>query len=171
MLFTWNTQKYIRKKEKKWNSYLQAIFFAPLSIIVITVPTFKNLKQLNVVTKSGSIRKTRFFMLSLLFITFTVIHAQSITRKSWCICCDFKHFIIWLRWLYIIKTNLLPGSRVVSADNMATTVRASDKQPFSFASINVLDNDGSSGSSVEPQICSVWDKNSNKNLLNSRQMR
>jgi len=36
---------------------------------------------------------------------------------------------------------------VVSADNMAATVKAWDKQPFSFASIKVLESEGSSGSS------------------------
>ena len=38
-------------------------------------------------------------------------------------------------------------SSVVSADNVAATVRASDKQPCSFASIKVLDSEGSKGRS------------------------
>lgn len=37
---------------------------------------------------------------------------------------------------------------MVSADNIAATVKAWDKQPCSFASIKVLDNEGSSGSSA-----------------------
>lgn len=42
-----------------------------------------------------------------------------------------------------------PGSSVVSADNIAATFKASDKQPYSFASNRVLDREGSSGSSAE----------------------
>lgn len=70
--------------------------------------------------------------------------------------------------VYHKQTNPLTGSRVVSADNIATTVKAWDKQPLSFASINVLDNDGSSGSSVEPQICSVWGEKTNKTENNEK---
>ena len=44
---------------------------------------------------------------------------------------------------------LRPGSNVVSADNMAATVKAWDKQPYSFASSSVLDKEGSSGSSAQ----------------------
>lgn len=44
--------------------------------------------------------------------------------------------------------NLRPGSNVVSADNIAATVKASEKQPHSFASINVLEREGSKGSSA-----------------------
>lgn len=45
--------------------------------------------------------------------------------------------------------NLLPGSNVVSADNIAATVKAWDKQSYSFASINVLESEGSRGSSAK----------------------
>lgn len=44
--------------------------------------------------------------------------------------------------------DLRPGSREVSADNMAAIVKAWDKQPYSLASINVLESEGSKGSSA-----------------------
>jgi len=47
--------------------------------------------------------------------------------------------------------HLCTGSNVVSADNMAATVKASDKQPWLFASIKVLAKDGSNGSSAKNQ--------------------
>ena len=40
---------------------------------------------------------------------------------------------------------------MVSADNIAATVKAWDKQPYSFASIRVLESDGSNGSSARNQ--------------------
>lgn len=49
---------------------------------------------------------------------------------------------------------LRPGSSVVSADNIAATIKASDKQPYSFASNRVLDREGSSGSSAETRLVS-----------------
>lgn len=45
-------------------------------------------------------------------------------------------------------TDLRPGSREVSADNMAAIVKAWGKQPYSLASINVLESEGSKGSSA-----------------------
>jgi hypothetical protein len=50
-------------------------------------------------------------------------------------------------YIIISGVHLRPGSSVVSADNMAATLRAWDKQPQSFASIKVLESEGSSGSS------------------------
>lgn len=47
---------------------------------------------------------------------------------------------------------LRPGSNVVSADNMAATVKAWDKQPYLFASIKVRESEGSNGSSVKREI-------------------
>lgn len=48
-----------------------------------------------------------------------------------------------------LQIYLWPTSNVVSADNIATTVKAWDRQPHSFASNKVLDNEGSSGSSAK----------------------
>lgn len=48
-----------------------------------------------------------------------------------------------------VHQNLRPGSNVVSADNIAATVKAWDKQPHSFASINILESEDSSGSSAK----------------------
>ena len=41
------------------------------------------------------------------------------------------------------------GSNEVSADSIAVTVKAWDKHPSSFASIKVLESEGSNGSSAE----------------------
>lgn len=38
---------------------------------------------------------------------------------------------------------------MVSADNIAATVKAWDRQSYSFASIKVLESEGSSGSSTK----------------------
>lgn len=43
--------------------------------------------------------------------------------------------------------NLRVPSNVVSADNIAAMVKAWDKQLYSFASIKVLEREGSNGSS------------------------
>lgn len=45
------------------------------------------------------------------------------------------------------EDHLRAGRIVTSADNIAATVKASDKHPSSFASINVLASEGSNGSS------------------------
>lgn len=54
----------------------------------------------------------------------------------------------------MLKVYLRPESTVVSADNIAATVKAWDKQPHSFASNKVLESEGSSGSSAEGRTLS-----------------
>lgn len=75
----------------------------------------------------------------------------SFLKITWIIWCfywrNMYHIIQNIYRKTTVYTNLRPGSSVVSADNMAATVSASDKHPYSLASIKVLEREGSSGSS------------------------
>jgi hypothetical protein len=92
---------------------------------------------LYVVTPTRTIRKLLSFPLSL-----HVLAAVYSTSLSY----DYSRVSAWEEEE---EDHLLVDCNVISADKIAATVNAWDRHPNSFASIKVLEREGSRGSSVQ----------------------